>query len=90
MTTAATPTRSTYYNYPICYVKNSKIKIKPTMSDNYVSHITGNPATGTLPTGTPDIFLKVKKKTSTGYGTEKQSTNKITSGTTVELDHRWF
>ncbi|MDR1484381.1 MAG: hypothetical protein LBT09_06120 [Planctomycetaceae bacterium] len=86
MTTAATPTRSTYYNYPICYVKNSKIKIKPTMSDNYVSHITSNPATGTLPTGTPDIFLKVKKKTSTGYGTEKQSTNKITSGTTVELD----
>ncbi|MDR2441761.1 MAG: hypothetical protein LBE12_20570, partial [Planctomycetaceae bacterium] len=86
MPTATTSMRSTYYNYPICYVKNSKIKIKPTLSNNYVSHLTGNAATGTIPTDAPDIYLKVKKKTSNGYGTEKQTTNKITAGTTVELE----
>jgi hypothetical protein len=87
MSTATTPTRSTYYNYPICYVKDSKIKIKTTPSNNYISHLTGNPATGTIPTDTPDIYLRVKRKISnTSCGTEKATTNKIAAGTTVEID----
>ncbi|MDR1477725.1 MAG: hypothetical protein LBJ00_02155, partial [Planctomycetaceae bacterium] len=48
-------------------------------------HITGNASTGTIPAGTPDIFLKVKKKTTNAYGTEKTS-SKITAGTTIELE----
>jgi hypothetical protein len=79
MTTSTPPARSAYYNYPICYVKNSKIKIKLTPSNNYVSHLTGNTTTGTIPTDAPDIYLNVKKKISgTTYSKVKQTSNKIT------------
>jgi hypothetical protein len=85
--TRSTSQLSTYHNYPICFVKNSKIKIKPTPSKNYVSHIEGTAKEGTIPSDAPDIYLKVKrKKPDTSYGTEKTTTNKISAGTAVEIE----
>ncbi|MDR1271112.1 MAG: hypothetical protein LBK82_16485 [Planctomycetaceae bacterium] len=96
MTTETTPVRSTYYNYPICYVKGSTIKIMPTPSNNYVSHLTGGAATGTIPTDTPDIFMKIQRKKTIAsldddeyeiqYGIEKETDDKITVGTKVEFN----
>jgi hypothetical protein len=79
--TSPSTVRSEHFNYPICYVKGSKIKLKLKPSNNYVSHLTAAATTGTIPTGTPGIYLKVKRNT-----IEKTSTSAITATTDVEIE----
>lgn len=78
-------TGAEHRNYPICYVQKSKITMKTVPSNNYVSEISGTASTGTIPAGTPDVYMKVTP-TIGAAGTIKTTPGKISPGTAVTLN----